>query len=156
MPATPFDAKGLLKAAIREDNPVLFIEHKMIYNSQGPVPPEVYNSFRGSRCEKRRKGCNYHCLFSNAPFALQAAEMLSQEGIEAEVIDPRTLVPLDIDTITESVRKTNRVVIVHEGCKTGGAGAEIGMKIQEEVFDYLDAPIVRLGAADAPVLAVDI
>jgi len=67
------------------------------------------------------------------------------------VIDPRTLVPLDIDTITESVRKTNRVVIVHEGCKTGGAGAEIGMKIQEEVFDYLDAPIVRLGAADAPV-----
>ncbi|MDD3699661.1 MAG: pyruvate dehydrogenase (acetyl-transferring) E1 component subunit alpha [Atribacterota bacterium] len=152
MPATPFDAKGLLKAAIREDNPVLFIEHKMIYNSQGPVPPEEYIIPLGVADVKREgKDVTIIAYSRMLLFALQAAEMLSQEGIEAEVIDPRTLVPLDIDTITESVRKTNRVVIVHEGCKTGGAGAEIGMKIQEEVFDYLDAPIVRLGAADAPV-----
>lgn len=152
MPATPFDAKGLLKAAIREDNPVLFIEHKMLYNTKGLVPEEEYIIPLGLADVKREgKDVTVVAYSRMALRALEAAEILAKEGIEIEVVDPRTLLPLDIETICNSIRKTGRVVIVHEGCKTGGAGAEIGMQIVENAFDYLDAPVVRLGAKDAPV-----
>ncbi len=152
MPATPFDAKGLLKAAIRGDNPVLFIEHKMLYNTKGPVPEEEYLIPLGVADVKRvGKDVTVIAYSRMLLVALEAAQVLSEEGIEVEVVDPRTLVPLDIETICQSVRKTNRVVIVYEGCKTGGAGAEIGLQIMEHAFDYLDAPIIRLGAFDAPV-----
>ncbi len=152
MPATPFDAKGLLKAAIREDNPILFIEHKMLYNTKGPVPEEEYIIPIGVADVKREgKDVTIVAYSRMLLVALEAAEILAKEGIEAEVVDPRTLLPLDIETICQSVRKTNRVIIVYEGCKTGGAGAEIAAQIMEHAFDYLDAPIVRLGAADAPV-----
>lgn len=152
MPATPFDAKGLLKAAIREDNPILFIEHKMLYNTKGPVPEEEYIIPIGVADIKREgKDVTIVAYSRMLLVALEAAEVLAREGIEAEVVDPRTLLPLDIETICASVQKTNRVIIVHEGCKTGGAGAEIATQIMEHAFDYLDAPIVRLGAADAPV-----
>lgn len=152
MPATPFDAKGLLKAAIREDNPILFIEHKMLYNTKGPLPEREYLIPIGV-ADVKRKGQDVTVVAYSRMLlvALEAAQLLSQEGIEIEVVDPRTLLPLDIETICQSVRKTNRVVIVYEGCRTGGAGVEIGMQIMEHAFDYLDAPIVRLGAYDAPV-----
>ncbi|MGC8778460.1 MAG: alpha-ketoacid dehydrogenase subunit alpha/beta, partial [Candidatus Caldatribacteriaceae bacterium] len=152
MPATPFDAKGLLKAAIREDNPILFIEHKMLYNTKGPLPEDEYLIPIGV-ADVKRKGRDVTIIAYSRMLlvALEAAQLLAEEGIEAEVVDPRTLLPLDIETICQSVRKTNRVVIVYEGCRTGGSGAEIGMQIMEHAFDYLDAPIVRLGAYDAPV-----
>ncbi|MDK2896316.1 MAG: 2-oxoisovalerate dehydrogenase component [Candidatus Atribacteria bacterium] len=152
MPGTPFDAKGLLKAAIREDNPILFVEHKMIYNNKGPVPEEEYIIPLGVADVKREGKDVTVVAYSRMVLrALEAAEILAREGIEVEVVDPRTLRPLDIDTICRSVKKTNRVVIVHEETTIGGTGAEMGMQIQTEAFDYLDAPIVRLGAADAPV-----
>ncbi|MEI6157408.1 MAG: pyruvate dehydrogenase complex E1 component subunit beta [Atribacterota bacterium] len=152
MPSTPFDAKGLLKAAIREDNPIMFIEHKMLYNTKGPLPEGDYIVPIGV-ADVKRKGSDVTIIAYSRMLlvALEAAETLAKEGIDAEVIDPRTLSPLDLDTFLTSVKKTNHVVIVSEACKTGGPGAEIGMRILEEGFDYLDAPIVRLGAADAPV-----
>jgi len=152
MPATPFDAKGLLKSAVRDDNPVVFIEHKMLYNTKGPVPEEEYLIPLG-KADVKREGSDLTIIAYSRMLlvALEAAEKLASEGIHAEIVDPRTLLPLDMDTLCTSVAKTHRVIIVSEACKTAGPGAEIATRISEEAFDELDAPIVRLGAADAPV-----
>lgn len=134
MPSTPYDAKGLLKSAIRNDNPILFIEHKSMYNNKGEVPVEEYTIPLGvAEVKKEGKDLTIVAHSRSAVYALQAAEELEKEGISAEVVDPRTLHPLDIETILTSVKKTNRVMIVEEGCKTGGVGAEFGMQIVEEL-----------------------
>jgi len=152
MPSVPYDAKGLLKSSIREDNPVLFIEHKMLYNTKGEVPEGEYTLPIGVADVKREGEDVTVVAYSRMMlFALEAAEELEQEGISIEVIDPRTLLPLDIDTIVNSVKKTNRAIIVEEDCRTGGTGAEIGMQIVENAFDYLDAPVVRVAGADVPM-----
>ncbi len=152
MPATPYDAKGLLKTSIRNDNPTLFIEHKMLYNTKGQVPKSEYLVPLGE-AEVKRKGSNISLITYSRMllYSLEAAEELERQGISVEVIDLRTLFPLDIKTITESIKKTNRAVIVEEDCKTGGAGAEIGMQIMENSFNWLDAPIKRVAGADVPM-----
>lgn len=152
MPATPSDAKGLLKAAIRDENPVLFIEHKMLYGTKGEVPEGEYLVPLG-KSERRRPGRDVTVVAYSRMmyYALEAAQILAGEGIEAEVIDPRTLAPLDLAPIVESVRKTGRLVTVEEGCLTGGVGAEIAARVMAEAFDYLDAPVVRVAAADVPI-----
>jgi len=152
MPSDPRDGKGLLKSAIRDPNPVAFFEHKVLYKVSGPVPEEEYTIPLG-KADIKREGTDV-CVIALSFMvtkALAAAETLEKEGISAMVLDPRTLVPLDKAGIAEAVRKTNRVVIVEEGCKTGGVGAEISAVINEEAFDYLDAPIVRVAAHDAPI-----
>jgi len=152
MPSTPADAKGLLKAAIRDDNPVVFIEHKLLYNRKGPVPEGEHLVPLG-KAEVKRPGRDLTIIALSAmlPKALAAAEVLAAEGIEAEVLDPRSLAPLDEATILESVRRTNRVLITHEACRTGGVGAEILARIVEGAFDYLDAPVRRLAGRDLPI-----
>jgi 2-oxoisovalerate dehydrogenase E1 component len=152
MPATPFDAKGLLKAAIRDDNPVMFIEHKMLYNQEGYVPDEDYVIPYGVADVKREGSDVTVVAYSRMVLrALEAAEQLAEEGISVEVVDLRTLKPLDMETVAASVKKTGRVVGVSEAYKTGSFVSELAMRIQEEVFDWLDAPIVRVTAADVPV-----
>jgi len=152
MPSTPYDARGLLKTAIRDDNPVMFIEHKLLYATKGLIPDGEYLIPLGQADLKRKgKDATIVTISYMVTKALKAAARLAEEGIEAEVIDLRTLVPLDMDTLLQSVHKTNRVVIVHEGCRRGGIGAEITSRIQEEAFDYLDAPIERVGALDVPI-----
>jgi pyruvate/2-oxoglutarate/acetoin dehydrogenase E1 component/TPP-dependent pyruvate/acetoin dehydrogenase alpha subunit len=152
MPSTPFDAKGLLKAAIRDDNPVMFIEHKMLYGVEGFVPDEDYVIPFGVADIKREGSDVTVITYSRMVHrALEAAKKLAEEGISAEVIDLRTLKPLDMETIAASVKKTGRVVGVSEGYKTGSFISELAMRIQEEVFDWLDAPVVRVAAADVPV-----
>jgi len=152
MPSTPFDGKGLLKTCIRDDNPIMFIEHKMLYNTEGDVPEEEYTVPLGV-AEVKRPGTDVTIVAYSRMvlFALEAAEELAEEGIEAEVVDLRTLKPLDIDTIVNSVKKTNKVVIVHEGYRTCGVGAEVSAQIMEKCFDLLDAPIVRVAGADVPI-----
>ena len=152
MPATPYDAKGLLKTSIRDDNPILFIEHKMLYNTKGQVPEEEYLVPLGE-AEITRKGTDVTLITYSRMllYSLEAAEELEKEGINVEVIDLRTLLPLDIKTIIHSIEKTNRAIIVEEDCKTGGVGAEIGMQIMENCFDELDAPIKRIAGADVPM-----
>ncbi len=152
MPSDSRDGKGLLKSAIRDPNPVAFFEHKALYKISGPVPEEEYTIPLG-KADIKRDGTDV-CVIALSFMvtkALAAAETLEKEGISAMVLDPRTLVPLDKEGIAEAVRKTNRVVIVEEGCKTGGVGAEISAVINEEAFDYLDAPIARVAAHDAPI-----
>ncbi len=152
MPSDPRDGKGLLKSAIRDPNPVAFFEHKALYKISGPVPEEEYTIPLG-KADIKRDGTDV-CVIALSFMvtkALAAAETLEKEGISAMVLDPRTLVPLDKAGIVEAIRKTNRVVIVEEGCKTGGVGAEISAVINEEAFDYLDAPIARVAAHDAPI-----
>jgi pyruvate/2-oxoglutarate/acetoin dehydrogenase E1 component len=152
MPSTPHDARGLLKTAIRDDNPVMFIEHKLLYATKGFVLDEEYLIPFGQADIKRKgKDVTVVAISYMVTKALKAADRLAGEGIEVEVIDPRTLVPLDLETLLQSVRRTNRVVVVHEGCRRGGIGAEIASQIQEEVFDYLDAPIQRVGALNVPI-----
>jgi len=152
IPATPYDAKGLLKTAFRDPNPVVFIEHKLLYNSKGPVPVEEYTLPFGKAAVKRPGDDVTLVSYSRTLlFALEAAEQAAAEGIEVEVIDLRTLAPLDLDTILASVRKTNRLVIAHEAHRTLGLGAEISALVQEHAFDYLDAPIERVGAMDIPI-----
>ena len=152
MPSTPHDARGLLKTAIREDNPVMFIEHKLLYATKGFVPDEEYLIPFGQADIKRKgKDVTVIAISYMVTKALKAAGRLAEENIDAEVIDLRTLVPLDLETILQSVRKTNRAVIVHEGCRRNGIGAEIACCIQEEAFDYLDAPIERVGALNVPI-----
>jgi 2-oxoisovalerate dehydrogenase E1 component len=152
MPSTPYDAKGLLKAAIRDDNPVMFIEHKMLYNTEGFVPDEDYVIPYGVADVKREGSDVTVVTYSRMVLrALEAAEKLAQEGISVEVVDLRTLKPLDMDTVAASVKKTGRVVGVSEAYKTGSFISELAMCIQEEVFDWLDAPVVRVTAADVPV-----
>ncbi|MEM2703815.1 MAG: pyruvate dehydrogenase complex E1 component subunit beta [Candidatus Bathyarchaeia archaeon] len=152
MPSTPFDAKGLLKTCIRDNNPIVFIEHKMLYNVDGEVPEAEYTVPLGV-ADIKRTGTDVTIIaYSRMVYtALEAAEDLSREGIEAEVVDPRTLKPLDLETIIKSIKKTHRAVVVHEACKTCGFGAEITSLIMEEAFDYLDAPVIRVAGADVPI-----
>ena len=152
MPSTPFDAKGLLKTCIRDDNPIMFIEHKMLYSTEGDVPEEEYTVPLGVADVKREGADVTIVAYSRMVLsALEAAEELVEEEIEAEVVDPRTLKPLDIDTIASSVKKTSKVVVVHEGYRTCGVGAELAAQIMEKCFDYLDAPIKRVAGADVPI-----
>jgi len=152
MPATPYDAKGLLISAIRDDNPVVFLEHKMLYGTEGDVPDEAYTVDFG-KAEVRREGEDLTIVATSKMVltALEAAEQLAADGISAEVIDPRTISPLDMDTIVQSVKKTHGLLVAHEAVKTGGAGAEIAAQAAEDAFDYLDAPVVRVGAPFTPV-----
>jgi len=152
-PSTPYDAKGLLLASIRDDNPVIFVEHKLLYKTRGPVPEEPY-TIPLSSAEVKRAGHDLTIIATSIMVrrSLEAAEQLAREGIEAEVVDPRTLKPLDEETLVRSVKKTGRVLIVHEACKTGGYGGELAAMIAgSEAFDYLDAPIVRLAGRDMPI-----
>jgi pyruvate dehydrogenase E1 component beta subunit len=153
VPSTAADAKGLLKAAIRDDNPVIFIEHETLYGKRGEVP-ENGGPIRFGEAAVRREGDDVTLVGISrmAVTAAEAAETLAKEHeIEAEVIDPRTLRPLDLDTILESVRKTNRAVIVEEGWPHGGVGSNLAALIQEQAFDYLDAPVLRVTGADVPM-----
>jgi pyruvate dehydrogenase E1 component beta subunit len=153
LPATPADAKGLLKSAIRDPNPVLFFEHKGLYRVKGPVPADEDFLVPFGQAAVRRRGTDLTVVATGMMVgrALEAADRLAADGLELEVIDPRTLVPLDIDTIVESVERTSRALIVHEATRTAGAGAEIAALIQEKAFFALDAPIWRLGGTDTPI-----
>lgn len=151
-PSTAYDAKGLLISSIRDDNPVIFVEHKFIYGLEGEVPEDTYTVPLG-KADVKRQGSDVTIIATMAMVhkALEAAEELSKEGISVEIVDPRTLQPLDGETIIESVKKTHKVVIVHESVKFAGPGAEIAAMIAEEAFDYLDAPIKRVAAPFTPV-----
>ena len=152
MPSTPADAKGLLIQAIRDDNPVVFLEHKMLYAMEGEVPEGEYTIPFG-KADIKREGTDVTVVATAnmVHTALGAAEKLAGEGISLEVVDPRTLYPLDGETIFESVKKTHRLVIIHEEVKFAGSGAEIAAQVAEEAFDYLDAPILRVAAPYCPV-----
>jgi pyruvate dehydrogenase E1 component beta subunit len=150
-PSTPADGKGLLKAAIRDDNPVIFIEHESLYGLRGEVPDNGDGVVNFGEAAIRREGSDVTivAILRMVEVAMKAAKTLSEEhGVEAEVIDPRTLRPLDLDTILESVQKTNRAVIVEEGWPHGGVGANLAALIQGQGFDHLDAPIERVTGAD--------
>jgi pyruvate dehydrogenase E1 component beta subunit len=154
VPSTAADAKGLLKAAIRDDNPVVFIEHEYLYGQRGDVPDETDHVTRFGEAAIRREGDDVTIIGISrmAITAQRAADQLASEHeVEAEVIDPRTLRPLDLDTILASVRKTNRCVVVEEGWPHGGVGANLAALIQEQAFDHLDAPIGRVTGADLPM-----
>lgn len=152
-PSTPYDAKGLLLSSIRDPNPVCFVEHKLLYKTKGEVPDEEYTIPIGV-ADIKREGRDITVVAGNimVPRALAAAEKLSAEGIEVEVVDPRTLRPLDVDTIAASVQKTGRLLVVHEACQTGGwAGEVIASVSSSPAFNYLDAPMRRLAGADVPI-----
>ncbi len=152
MPSTPYDAKGLLKTAIRDDNPVMFFEHKLLYSFKGPVPEEEYTVPLGVADVKREgEDITIFATLYMVHKSLAAAEELSKQGISTEVVDPRTLVPLDKQAIVDSVKKTGRIVIVTEDCKTGGVSAEISAVVAEEAIDYLDAPVKRVAEPDTPI-----
>ena len=152
-PSTPYEAKGLLVAAIRDNNPVVFLEQKLLYlGGTGPVPEELYAIPLG-KADIKREGTDVTVVATLAmvPRALSAATVLERDGISVEVIDPRTLQPLDEETILGSVRKTNRLLIVHEAWVRGGFGAEVSAMVVDKAFDYLDAPVARLGAPHTPM-----
>lgn len=152
MPSTPYDAKGLLKYALRQPDPVMFLEHKHLYMTKGHVPEgEVIVEF--GKADIKREGSDVTLIaWSNMiPRTLEAAEALAAEGISAEVLDPRTLVPLDREAILKSVAKTNRCVIVQEAVRRGGVGSDIASIIQEEAFYHLDAPVTVLGGMNTPI-----
>jgi len=152
VPSTPHDAKGLLKTAIRGNDPVFFVEHKLLYPIKGMIPDEDYSVPFGVADVKREgKDVTIVATLYMIHKALTAAEQLNKEGISAEVLDPRTLVPLDKTAIVKSVRKTGRIVIVSEDCKTAGVSAEIAGVVAEEALDYLDAPIRRVAEPDTPI-----
>ncbi len=157
MPSTPYDAKGLLKSAIRDNNPVLFVEHKLLYSTKGQVPEKEYYLPFG-KAVVREEGSDITLItYSEMVIqALAAAKELKKIDISLEVIDLRTLAPLDIDTVITSVKKTGRAMIAHEGWKTGGAGAEIAAQISEKVYEYLEAPVVRIAAADIHIPSSDV
>jgi len=153
-PSTPRDAKGLLKSAIRDDNPTIFLEGETLYNLKGEVPDADEDElvpFGQARLAREGDGCTVVSWGRAIHTVLEAAEPLAKDGIELEVIDPRTLRPLDMDTVTDSVKKTNRCVVVHEHWPYGGPGAEIVDCIQREAFDYLDAPVLRVAGLDVPM-----
>jgi 2-oxoisovalerate dehydrogenase E1 component len=153
-PSSPYDAKGLLTAAIRDDNPVIFLEQKLLYFTRGEEPvPEAPYAIPLGKADIKRAGSDVTIVATLAmvPRAMQAAVELERAGISVEIVDPRTLWPLDEAMILESVRKTNRLVIVHEGWKRGGWGAEVAAMVMEQAFDWLDAPIGRVGAPDVPM-----
>jgi pyruvate/2-oxoglutarate/acetoin dehydrogenase E1 component len=153
LPSTPRDAKGLLKTALRDDNPVLFFEDKMMYNDSGAVPEEDDFLIPFGEAEIKRPGDDLTIVATSSMViaALEAAEQLAAQGLEAEVIDPRTLVPLDKETLLASVRKTGYALVVDEGVERYGASAELAAILNAEAFDYLDAPVLRIGAADVPI-----
>jgi pyruvate dehydrogenase E1 component beta subunit len=153
VPSTPADAKGLLKTALRGEDPVLYFEHKMLYASKGPVPeePDFSVPFGSASVVRTGQDVTIIAIGIMVPKALEAAEVLAQEGLQAEVIDPRTLVPLDKETLIRSVAKTGRVVIAHEAHKRLGPGAEIAAMLAEETVEYLDAPILRVAARNVPL-----
>ena len=153
MPSNPYDAKGLLMAAIDDPNPVIFIEHKLLYKMKGPVPEGPY-TVPISQTKIARVGTHVSVVATSIMVvrALEAADVLAKEGIELEVIDPRTLSPLDDQPIIESVKKTGKALVVHEACQTGGFGGEVVARIaSSEAFDYLEAPIKRLAGLDIPI-----
>jgi pyruvate dehydrogenase E1 component beta subunit len=152
VPSTAYDAKGLMKSALRGKDPVIFIEYKRLYTDEGEVPEEEYTIPFG-QADVKRQGRDATIVASGPMVnkALEAAQTLSQEGIEVEVVDPRTLVPLDKAPIFASVEKTNRVIVTDEEVRRGGSGAEIAALIAEECFDALDAPVKRVAAADVPM-----
>jgi len=151
-PATPYDAKGLLKSAVRDGNPVIFIEAQLLYATKGEVAEGEYTVPIGVADMKRKGGDVTIVAYSKMLMvALEAAEELARQGIDAEVIDPRTLKPLDVDSIASSVKKTGRLVIVEEGWRFAGLGAQIADGVYNAVFDYLDAPIVRVTGEDVPM-----
>jgi pyruvate/2-oxoglutarate/acetoin dehydrogenase E1 component len=152
MPSTPYDAKGLLKSAIREDDPVVFIEHKLLYMERGPVPKAEYTIELG-RGDIKRAGQDVTIVAWSGMVArtLAAAERLAHDGIEVEVIDPRSLVPLDKELILESLRKTEHLVIVQEAVRRGGVASDIASVVQAEAFDYLDAPIEIVAGKNTPI-----
>ena len=151
-PGTPYDAKGLLKSAIRDDNPVIFLEGEMLYNTKGEVPEEEYVVPIGKADLKREGG---HCSIITSGkmvlTAMQAADMLAKEGIKVDVVDLRTIRPMDVDAITTSVKKTNRAVVLEEGWEICGIGAQVVDYIQRDCFDHLDAPVIRVHQADVPM-----
>ncbi|HEX5709073.1 MAG TPA: pyruvate dehydrogenase complex E1 component subunit beta [Pyrinomonadaceae bacterium] len=153
MPSTPADAKGLLKSAIRDDDPVIFLEQERMYGNKGEVPDAEDFLIPLGKADVKREGkdCTIVARSLMVPFALKAAEELEKLGVSVEVIDPRTIRPLDIETIIASVKKTNRVVVAEESHPFCGVAAEISAQIMERAFDYLDAPVKRLSAADAPM-----
>lgn len=152
VPSEPADVKGLITAAIRDDNPVMFFQHKKLFAKKGPVPAGEYVIELG-RAAVKRPGTDVTLIGYGSGFYLcrQAAEDLAEVGIAAEVVDLRTLKPLDMGTVAESIKKTRRAVIVHEACRTGGFGAELAARIQEELFDVLAAPVKRVAARDVPM-----
>ena len=152
IPSTPYDVKGLIKKALQEDDPVICFEHKMLYRMRGPVPEEDYTIPLGI-AEVKREGNDVTVVTISRMVheSLKAAEELKKEGISAEIIDLRTLVPWDRKTVIESVKKTNHLIVAHETWKRAGWGAEIASVVQEEAFDYLDAPIIRVGAKNVPM-----
>jgi len=152
MPSTPKDAKGMLKSAIRDDNPVIFMENEVLYNLKGEVPEEEYHIPLGL-ADVKRPGKDVTIVAWSRPCitALAAATKLAEESIDAEVVDPRTLRPLDEDVIFDSVRKTGRCVVVEEGWRIAGFGAEISDRVQRECFDALDAPVIRVTSEDVPM-----
>jgi pyruvate/2-oxoglutarate/acetoin dehydrogenase E1 component len=152
MPSTPYDAKGLLKSAIRSDNPVIFYENKLIYSTKGFVPEDEY-TFPIGVADVKRPGRDVTVISTSRMtlLALSAAQKLAEDGIDVEIVDPLTLKPLDMDTILRSVKKTKRVVLVNEGCRTGGFTSELAARIMDEAFDYLDAPIQRVASEDIPI-----
>lgn len=152
-PSTAYDAKGLLISAIEDDNPVIFYEHKLLYRTKDEVPEKIYSIPIG-KADIKREGTDVTVIATSIMVhkALEAAQVLEKEGINIEVIDPRTLVPLDEETLVKSVCKTGRCVIVHEAVKRGGFGGEIaGVIVESEAFDFLDAPIQRLGGRAVPI-----
>ena len=153
MPSTPADAKGLLKSAIRDDDPVIFIEQERMYGNKGEVPDDADFTIPLGVADIKREGTDATIVARSlmVPVALKAAEVLEKEGVSCEVVDPRTIRPLDIKTIIASVKKTNRVVIAEESHPFAGVGAEISAEINERAFDYLDAPVKRVSGVDVPM-----
>lgn len=152
LPSNAYDAKGLLKSAVRDNNPIVFLEHKLLYNDKGEVPEGDYTVPIGkAKVVKEGKDITIIAYSYMVKIALQAADLLAKDGIDAEVVDVRTIRPLDVETLAESVKKTEKAVIVHEAPTFGGAGGEIAAALQDAVFDYLDAPIGRIGATETPV-----
>jgi pyruvate/2-oxoglutarate/acetoin dehydrogenase E1 component len=156
LPSTAYDAKGLMKAAIRDDNPVIFLEHKLLYSYRGLVPDEDY-VLPLSKCDVKRQGTDVTVVASGYMVwhAMLAAKQLEPEGISVEVVDVRTVSPLDEDTIGASVRKTGRAVLVAEACRSYGPTGEWGMVVMEQAFDYLQAPIIRLTGRNTPIPFAD-
>lgn len=152
MPSNPYDAKGLLKTAIRDESPVMFFEHKMLYNKKGPVPDEEYTiPFGEAIVKKEGKDITILATSLMVHKSLEAADILLKENIDVEIIDPRTLIPLDEEKILSSVKKTKHLLIVDEGYERCGIGAEIGFLVMEKCFDYLDAPVERVCNMNVPI-----
>ena len=152
IPSTPYDARGLLKTAIRDPNPVLFFEHKVLYNMKDVVPEEDYTiPFGKAHIKQEGEDITIVCTALQVHTSLSAAKALQRENISVEVIDPRTLIPLDKETILNSVKKTGKLIIVHEEPKRGGTGAELAAILAEEALFDLEAPIVRIGGPDVPI-----